>query len=77
MGCFGVDRICFKFVIAAIISIGTTVAAMVMLMLDRFQNTALTSFCTSLIGINLGYWCDPPTAVDNATTQRSENSLIS
>lgn len=71
MSCCPINQLCFKFVIAAIISIGTTVAAIVMLFIDRFQNTALTSFCTSLIGMNLGYWCDPPQA-----NQRSENSSI-
>lgn len=69
MSCCKMNELCIKFVIAALISFGTTVFACTMLLLDRFENTAMTSFCTSLIGMNLTYWCDSPQA-----TQRSSNS---
>jgi hypothetical protein len=45
-----------------------------MLIIDKFQNTAITSFCTGIIGMNLGYWCDSPKAIDK--NYKSPNSDI-
>jgi len=68
------NQLCFKFVLAAIMSVGTTIFACTMLIIDKFQNTAITSFCTGIIGMNLGYWCDSPKAIDK--NYKSPNSDI-
>lgn len=51
---------CWKFILMAVISLGTTSCAFIMLFRDGFQNTALTSFATSTISANVGYWLDSP-----------------
>jgi hypothetical protein len=51
---------CAKFVIAAVISLGTTVFGIVLLAKNGFQNPAETGFATSLIISNLTYWTDAP-----------------
>ena len=51
---------CLKFIICALISLGTTLFACIMLATNGFDDTALTAFCTSLICSNLSFWCQPP-----------------
>jgi hypothetical protein len=51
---------CAKFVIAAIISVGTTVFGIVLLARNGFRDPAETGFATSLIMSNLTYWTDAP-----------------
>ena len=51
---------CWKFIIAAVISLGTTGFACALLFIDKFQNTALTSFATSTIAGNIAFWTDSP-----------------
>lgn len=62
--CFKSSKNCWKFVLAATISLGTTTFACVLLMQDKFQNTALTSFATSTISANISYWMDSPNFSD-------------
>ncbi len=61
---------CWKFVMASLISLSTTIFACVLLFLDKFQNTALTAFATSTISSNIVYWTEPPKFADK--TQRIE-----
>lgn len=57
---------CAKFIMASAISLITTIFAIILLILDRFQNTALTAFATSIISSNITYWTDAPKyKVDN------------
>lgn len=58
--CFKLSMPCWKFFIASIISLGTTGFACALLFIDKFQNTALTSFATSTIAGNIAYWTEPP-----------------
>lgn len=61
----GQDRqLCLKFIIIALISLGTTIFGIVMLSINKFENTVLTSICFSLISSNLAYWCHPPNATE-------------
>lgn len=63
-GCFKSSKNCWKFVLAATISLGTTTFAMILLYQDKFANTALTSFATSTISANISYWMDSPNFSD-------------
>ena len=58
--CPSISMPCAKFVIAAVISLGTTVFGIVLLAKNGFQNPAETGFATSLIISNLTYWTDAP-----------------
>lgn len=49
-----------KFFFASIISFSTTGLAMYLIITDRFQNTAVSSFAVGLITTNLAFWTEPP-----------------
>ena len=51
---------CARFVIAAIISVATTVFVCTLLLVKGFDNVALTSFATGVISSNITYWSTPP-----------------
>lgn len=71
------NTLCYKFVVASVLSVGTTAFASVMLILDKFQNTAVSTFCTSLITFNLAFWMDSPkqTEKNRNKDHKSENSV--
>lgn len=62
--CLPISMPCWKFFIASIISLGTTGFACALLFIDKFNNTALTSFATSTIASNIAFWCEPPSVKD-------------
>ena len=51
---------CARFVIAAAISILTTVFASTLLIVHGFKDVALTAFATGIISSNITYWSDSP-----------------
>lgn len=61
---------CWKFLVAAIISLATTGFACALLFIDKFQNTALTSFATSTISGNLAYWMESPKMEDKKKVEQ-------
>jgi hypothetical protein len=51
---------CLKFFFASVISFSSTGLAMYLIVTDRFQNTAISSFAVGLITTNLAFWTEPP-----------------
>lgn len=58
--CENITMPCARFVIAATISIITTLFAGTLLVVHGFKDVALTAFATGIISSNITYWSDSP-----------------
>ena len=63
--CMPATMPCARFVIAAMISVSTTVFACTLLLIKGFGDVALTSFATGIISSNITYWSSPPNYKDD------------
>ena len=61
----GFARPCLKFLVCVIISLGTTIFAIISLAQDGFKDKTITAFCCSLITSNISFWLSPPKVIEN------------
>lgn len=54
------NMVCIHFIIAAAISLISTSACTALLIMDKFKNSGISSFCSSVISANVAFWAKPP-----------------